>query len=156
MTRQLRNGRGDCHRDAQTTETRETGSGQLLAAEELAGRGTILLVEDDAFVRGVTGEVLRAAGYEVLTARNAAEAAGIYATVRRDGVELLVSDVILPGGERPRAGEKAAARESGTQGFAGHRIRGADGTAGGASGRRRGKRGMPGRSRSPQKFCCKE
>ncbi len=96
--------------DAQTTETRETGSGQLLAAEELAGRGTILLVEDDAFVRGVTGEVLRAAGYEVLTARNAAEAAGIYA-VRRDGVELLVSDVILPG-ENGRALARRLRREN--------------------------------------------
>jgi two-component system, cell cycle sensor histidine kinase and response regulator CckA len=83
--------------DAQTTETRENASDRVRGAEEmLAGAETILLVEDEAFVREVTGEVLRSAGYEVLTARNAAEAAGVYAG-RRGGVELLLSDVVLPG-----------------------------------------------------------
>jgi two-component system, cell cycle sensor histidine kinase and response regulator CckA len=83
--------------DAQTTETREGAREQFLGVEEmLAGAETILLVEDEAFVREVTGEVLRSAGYEVLTARNATEAAGVYAG-RRGGVELLLSDVVLPG-----------------------------------------------------------
>jgi len=83
--------------DAQTTETRESASKRFCGVEEmLAGAETILLVEDEAFVREVTCEVLRSAGYEVLTARNAGEAAGVYAG-RRSGVELLLSDVILPG-----------------------------------------------------------
>lgn len=64
--------------DAQISETRKTASDQVLAAEELAGPETILLVEDDGFVRDVTGEVLRSAGYEVLTAKNAVEAADVY------------------------------------------------------------------------------
>jgi CheY-like chemotaxis protein len=80
--------------DAQTNENRETAGGRLFVSEELSGAETILLVEDEAFVRDVTSEVLRSAGYEVLTARNAAEAAQIYST--RRGVELLLSDVILP------------------------------------------------------------
>jgi two-component system cell cycle sensor histidine kinase/response regulator CckA len=82
--------------DAQTIETPETAAGEFFAAEELAGVETILLVEDDAFVRDVTGEVLRSAGYAVLTAKNAAEATGVY-SARGGVVDLLLSDVVLPG-----------------------------------------------------------
>jgi len=57
---------------------------------------TILLVEDEAFVRQVTCEVLRAAGYWVLHAKNAEEAKQVYG-LHRDNVALLLSDVILPG-----------------------------------------------------------
>jgi len=57
---------------------------------------TILLVEDEIFVRQVASEVLRAAGYRVLSAQNAAEAAQIYAEAEGD-VDLLLTDLILPG-----------------------------------------------------------
>jgi two-component system cell cycle sensor histidine kinase/response regulator CckA len=96
--------------DAQTTETRETATEQFLAADELAGAETILLVEDDAFVRDVTVEVLRSAGYEVLIAKNAAEAAGVY-SARPGGVKLLLSDVVLPG-ENGRALARRLQREN--------------------------------------------
>jgi CheY-like chemotaxis protein len=57
---------------------------------------TILLVEDEAFVRDVTGEVLRSAGYQVVAAKNADEAA--QAHQRRSGeVDLLLTDIVLPG-----------------------------------------------------------
>lgn len=58
--------------------------------------GTILYVEDESFVREVMGEVLRAAGYHVLVAKNAAEAMDSF---DRWGecVDLLLTDVILPG-----------------------------------------------------------
>ncbi len=82
--------------DALTTETREDANGRCRVAEEMAGAETILLVEDEAFVREVTGEVLRSAGYEVLVARDAVEAASVY-SARPGGVELLLSDVVLPG-----------------------------------------------------------
>ena len=45
-----------------------------IAESVLHGAGTILVVEDEAFVREVLGEILRSAGYRVLVARNAAEA----------------------------------------------------------------------------------
>jgi two-component system, cell cycle sensor histidine kinase and response regulator CckA len=64
--------------------------------EPLAGAETILFVEDEAFVREVTSEVLRSAGYQVLTAQNAAEAVRIF-DARRGDVELLLTDVVLPG-----------------------------------------------------------
>jgi two-component system cell cycle sensor histidine kinase/response regulator CckA len=57
---------------------------------------TILLVEDDAFVRTVTCEVLQSAGYRVLMAENSAQAASIYEQ-RGGEVDLLLTDMILPG-----------------------------------------------------------
>lgn len=57
---------------------------------------TILLVEDEAFVREVTCEVLRSAGYEVLPARDSREAQGIY-DERCGNVDMLLTDVVLPG-----------------------------------------------------------
>ena len=80
------------------TETLEEASRSCVAADEnmLSGAGTILFVEDEAFVRDVTCEVLRSAGYRVLMAKNAAEAMRIY-EARGNDVELLLSDVVLPG-----------------------------------------------------------
>jgi two-component system cell cycle sensor histidine kinase/response regulator CckA len=66
----------------------------------LAGAETILLVEDEAFVRDVTCEVLRSAGYQVLAARNAADAVRMY-EARPSEVKLLLSDVVLPGETGP-------------------------------------------------------
>ena len=82
----------------QTTKTMEAASEWCLGAVEgtLGGAETILLVEDEAFVREVTCEVLRAVGYRVLTAKNAAEAVWVYDAYRRE-VKLLLTDVVLPG-----------------------------------------------------------
>jgi DNA-binding response OmpR family regulator len=66
-----------------------------LGSAVLTGTKTILLVEDEPFVREVTVRVLKAAGYSVLTARNAAEARRIYDQFSSD-IDLLLSDVILP------------------------------------------------------------
>jgi CheY-like chemotaxis protein len=82
----------------QVTETLEDASGWCLGAgdETLRGGETILYVEDEAFVRDVTCEVLRSAGYRVITARNAKEAMRYYDDCRGQ-VELLLTDVVLPG-----------------------------------------------------------
>ena len=62
------------------------------------GRGdhTILLVEDEVFVREVTCEVLRASGYEVLSARNAVEAERLYDEHGAE-IALVVTDIVLAG-----------------------------------------------------------
>jgi len=61
-----------------------------------SGRGTILLVEDDEDVLAVTAESLTELGYRVVTAVNAAQALEI---LRGDQpIDLLFSDVIIPGG----------------------------------------------------------
>ena len=58
--------------------------------------GTILLVEDEAFVREVTADILESAGYRVLKACSAAEALRVFRRYRRI-VQLLLTDVVLPG-----------------------------------------------------------
>lgn len=78
----------------QITEGFEQASQLHIIAQETAG--TILLVEDEAFVRTVTCEVLQSAGYRVLVAENSAQAATIYERRGRE-VDLLLTDMILPG-----------------------------------------------------------
>lgn len=80
----------------------ELASGTLPAAalstptEKPTTGGTILLVEDEAFVREITCEILESAGYHVLKARNAAEADTRFRG-HRSVVKLLLTDVVLPG-----------------------------------------------------------
>ena len=56
---------------------------------------TILLVEDEAFVRQVASEILSSAGYRVLQASNAAEAVLTFRGHEAE-VQLLLTDVVLP------------------------------------------------------------
>lgn len=83
---------------AQMEETLEETIGWCAGADEstLSRTQTILLVEDEALVREVTGEVLRSAGYRVLAAKDAKGAMRIY-EAQGEEVELLLSDVVLPG-----------------------------------------------------------
>jgi len=57
---------------------------------------TILVVEDEAFVREVTCEILRSAGYNPVSANNAAEAENIFLASHTE-IGLLLTDIILPG-----------------------------------------------------------
>jgi two-component system, cell cycle sensor histidine kinase and response regulator CckA len=60
------------------------------------GRETIMLVEDEAFVRGVTRAVLESAGYSVVSVGNAMEAQDAYE--QHSGLmDLLLTDIVLPG-----------------------------------------------------------
>jgi two-component system cell cycle sensor histidine kinase/response regulator CckA len=63
---------------------------------QAGGAETILLVEDEEFVRKVTSEVLESAGYRIVSARCAVEA---LEAQRRcpDPVDLLLADLVLPG-----------------------------------------------------------
>jgi two-component system cell cycle sensor histidine kinase/response regulator CckA len=74
---------------------------RLDAYDDLSAiRKTILVVEDEAFVREAACDVLEGEGYRVLRARDAAEAQ--LAFHRQQGsVQLLLSDVVLPGQNGP-------------------------------------------------------
>ena len=76
-----------------------------LRGTEAGAAQTVLLVEDEAFVRGVASEILRSAGYRVLVARDAVEAARTY-EAQCEAVDLLLTDVVLPG----ESGRSLAAR----------------------------------------------
>ncbi len=67
----------------------------IRVAEGLGHTETILFVEDEAFVREVTCEVLQSAGYRVLAAKDAAAAVMLYCQ-RAGEVKLLLTDVVLP------------------------------------------------------------
>ena len=57
---------------------------------------TILLVEDEPFVREATRSILESAGFEVLSAEDATAALKLYETSTRP-IDLVMTDMILPG-----------------------------------------------------------
>lgn len=57
---------------------------------------TILVVEDEAFVREIIAEILESAGFRVLKARNATEAKVAFRSCG-ETLQLLLTDMILPG-----------------------------------------------------------
>jgi CheY-like chemotaxis protein len=68
----------------------------LADAEESVGNETVLLVEDEAPVRGVVARALRERGYDVLEAKNGDDA--LVVVEKHNGpVHLVVSDVVMPG-----------------------------------------------------------
>ena len=58
-------------------------------------RRTILLVEDEPFVREATRSILESAGFEVLPAEDAASAMKAYE--ERPAIDLVMTDMVLPG-----------------------------------------------------------
>ncbi len=62
-----------------------------------SGHETVLVVEDEEAVRRMLERTLTASGYVVLTAANGGEAREIW-RVNRDRVDLMVSDLVMPGG----------------------------------------------------------
>jgi signal transduction histidine kinase/DNA-binding response OmpR family regulator len=61
------------------------------------GDETILLVEDDRTVRTLTARLLTSAGYRVLEARDAVQALALLRLQAGPRVDLLLTDVVLPG-----------------------------------------------------------
>jgi two-component system cell cycle sensor histidine kinase/response regulator CckA len=75
-------------------------------ARDLAGSGRILFVEDEESVRGIAAKLLRARGYEVIEARDGEEAL-VLAEQHAGQIDLLISDVIMPGIDGPTLLKKA-------------------------------------------------
>ena len=75
-------------------------------ARDLSGVGRILFVEDEDAVRVVAARLLRARGYEVLEAADGEEAL-LLAEEHAGEIDLLISDVIMPGIDGPTLLKKA-------------------------------------------------
>ncbi|MDB5429419.1 MAG: hybrid sensor histidine kinase/response regulator [Caulobacter sp.] len=69
-------------------------------ARDLSGVGRILFVEDEDSVRGVAARLLRARGYEVIEAADGEEALAL-AEEHAGKIDLLISDVVMPGMDGP-------------------------------------------------------
>jgi two-component system cell cycle sensor histidine kinase/response regulator CckA len=69
-------------------------------ARDLSGAGRILFVEDEDAVRGVAAKLLRARGYEVIEAASGEEALAL-AEVHAGTIDLMISDVVMPGMQGP-------------------------------------------------------
>jgi len=60
------------------------------------GAETLLVVEDDLFVRDLTSEGLQSLGYQVLSASNGQNALGIAQEHQGSPIQLVITDVIMP------------------------------------------------------------
>jgi len=65
-------------------------------ANDRSGRHTILLVEDEPFVREATCSILENAGFSVLPAADASAAMRAYEGCNRP-IDLVMTDMVLPG-----------------------------------------------------------
>jgi PAS domain S-box-containing protein len=82
---------------------------ELPVTQEDGGSEAVLLVEDDPLVRRLAASHLAALGYRVLEAANGAEALAVLD--RGDRVDVLFTDVVMPGGMNGRQlADLAAAR----------------------------------------------
>ncbi len=78
-------------------------------AKPRKGSETVLLVEDEAGVRGVAQEILRSTGYIVLAASDGHEALRI--SIQHEGpIHLLLTDVVMPGLSGPALVSRLASR----------------------------------------------
>ncbi len=67
---------------------------------DLAGRGSILLVEDEDGVRGIAAQLLQSFGYSVIEASDGEKALEIIKQ-HSGSIDLLISDVVMPGMDGP-------------------------------------------------------
>ena len=77
-----------------------------------AGTETILLVEDEETLRQLAARTLRSQGYTVLEAHYASEALELWQAYR-DEIDLVVTDVVMPGLSGVELAERIAAEDSG-------------------------------------------
>ncbi len=76
------------------------------APRDLSGAGRILFVEDEAAVRGIAARLLRQRGYEVIEAEDGEQALEL-AEQHAGTIDMMISDVIMPGLDGPALLKKA-------------------------------------------------
>jgi CheY-like chemotaxis protein len=79
--------------------------------QTLSGAETILLVEDEEVLREMTARVLRRSGYTVLEAKNGDEALAV-AKAHPSPVQLVLTDVVMPGLSGPKLVERFTAMQA--------------------------------------------
>jgi DNA-binding response OmpR family regulator len=77
-----------------------------------SGQGTILLVEDQASIRGLIKRVLLSSGYHVIEARRGRQALALPDSQVRS-IDLLITDVVMPGMSGSELATRLTARREG-------------------------------------------
>jgi two-component system, cell cycle sensor histidine kinase and response regulator CckA len=77
-----------------------------------AGRGTLLVVEDEPSLRRLTCEILESQGYTVIDAASAAQALALVAE-HQGPLDLMITDVIMPGLSGRQLAERVTERRPG-------------------------------------------
>jgi len=95
---------------AKAGQLRPDPAAQEPSAALAPGSETILLVEDSETVRAVVRRILGAQGYDVIEAADADEALAAHDT-RRGEIQLLISDIVMPGASGVELSERLLARE---------------------------------------------
>ncbi len=92
----------------QYSVTAEARAERLAYTEDMKGNETILLVEDEDFVRELAEKVLSREGYHVIAAHNAQEALSL---VKKHSLtfDLVVTDIVMPGASGVELGQKVQA-----------------------------------------------
>jgi len=85
---------------------RATATPAAMMAPPPGGHETVLLVEDEAFVRELVRDFLQASGYTVIEASCAEEALRFVSDPATPLIDLLVTDVVLPGLNGVRLAER--------------------------------------------------
>ena len=89
-----------------TEETYEAETEIVDSSNSPQGKETVLLAEDEPLVRSMVATVLRDRGYEVLEAANGEEALRMVQQYGGEGIDLLVTDVVMPQMGGPELAEK--------------------------------------------------
>ena len=92
--------------EQELTEVAPTEAKVKAAPRDLSGAGRILFVEDEAAVRGIAARLLRQRGYEVIEAADGEEAL-VLAEEWAGQIDMMISDVIMPGLDGPSLLKKA-------------------------------------------------
>jgi two-component system cell cycle sensor histidine kinase/response regulator CckA len=92
-----------------STETRADAAAPDQGDEPGRGQETVLVVEDEPAVRSLAARTLASLGYRVLEAGTGGEALGI-ARSHQGAIDVLVSDVVMPGMSGPAVADAVAAQ----------------------------------------------
>ena len=91
------------HLPASEAEAQDEARAKAIAAR---GSETILLVEDDSAICSLAAKILESSGYRVLTAGDAPQARRLLDDTST-AIDVMVSDVMIPGGSGPELGRHA-------------------------------------------------
>jgi len=89
------------HLPAESTTTAAKPTAPKRDAIPSGGSERVLIVEDEAAVRGLVCSVLRRFGYEVIEANTGVEALQLWSQ-HRGTIDLLLTDIVMPGGMNGR------------------------------------------------------